>query len=63
MTGIYAAKFISSNKWTMSDFIWIEFLGKQVESIMKISGYITNLKRVGPGHSEYHFDHETLDQP
>eukprot|EP00731_Ephydatia_muelleri_P002457 Em0001g2457a len=44
----------------MSDFIEREFLGEQVESIKKISGYITNLKRVGPGHGEYHFDSETL---
>eukprot|EP00731_Ephydatia_muelleri_P034330 Em0055g17a len=48
------------NDYHMSDFIEANFLGEQVESIKKISGYITNLKRVGPGHGEYHFDHETL---
>ena len=47
--------------WQMSDYIETEFLGEQVESIRKIAGYIANLKRVGPGHGEYHFDRETLD--
>ena len=44
----------------MSDFIEGNFLHEQVEAIKEIGGYITNLKRVGPGHGEYHFDHETL---
>ena len=44
----------------MSNFIETNFLREQVESIKKITGYITNLKRVGLGHGEYHFDHETL---
>ena len=44
----------------MSKFIETNFLREQVESIKKIAGYITKLKRVGVGHGEYHFDHETL---
>ena len=44
----------------MSDFIEGNFLHEQVEAIKELGGYITNLKRVGPGHGEYHFDHETL---
>lgn len=42
------------------DFIESEFLGEQVEAIKQISGYITNLKRVGPGLGEYLFDKHTI---
>jgi len=42
------------------DFLETHFLTEQVESIKQISGYITNLKRVGPGLGEYQFDKETL---
>jgi ferritin heavy chain len=42
------------------DFIESEFLTEQVESIKQLSGYVTNLKRVGPGLGEYLFDKETL---
>lgn len=42
----------------MCDFIENNFLTEQVESINEISGYITNLKRVGPGLGEFLFDKE-----
>ena len=44
----------------MADFIEGNYLHEQVEAIKEIGGYITNLKRVGPGHGEYHFDRDTL---
>ena len=44
----------------MQDFIEEHFLTEQVESIKEIAGFITNLKRVGPGLGEYQFDKETL---
>jgi len=44
----------------MCDFLETEFLQEQVESIKELSGYITNLTRVGPGLGEYTFDRETL---
>ncbi|KAK3101695.1 hypothetical protein FSP39_005569 [Pinctada imbricata] len=40
----------------MADFIESEFLEEQVEAIKEISDYITQLKRVGPGLGEFHFD-------
>jgi len=43
------------------DFLETHFLTEQVESMKKISGYITNLKRAGPGLGEYMFDKETLE--
>jgi len=42
----------------MTDFLEGQFLQEQVESIKKIGGYVTNLKRVGPGLGEYQFDRE-----
>jgi len=42
------------------DFIESEFLTEQVESIKQLSGYVTNLKRVGPGLGEYLFDKKEL---
>ncbi|VDN15462.1 unnamed protein product [Dibothriocephalus latus] len=42
------------------DFLESEYLEEQVESIREISGYVTNLRRVGPGLGEYMFDKETL---
>jgi len=45
----------------MCDFIENEYLTEQVESIKKISDYITQLKRCGSaGLGEYIFDKETL---
>ena len=42
----------------MSDFLEGEFLQEQVDAIKELGEYITQLKRVGPGHGEYHFDKE-----
>ena len=44
----------------MADFIESVFLKEQVECIKELGDHITNLQRVGPGHGEYHYDHETL---
>ena len=46
----------------MSDFLEDTFLKEQVESIREIGGFITNLKKVGPGLGEYQFDKETLQE-
>jgi len=43
----------------MEDFLE-QFLEEQVESIKEVGGYVTKLKRVGPGLGEYMFDKETL---
>ncbi len=50
----------SHNDAQMTDFIEGHFLTHQVESIKELSGYVTNLKRVGKGLGEYQFDKETL---
>lgn len=42
----------------MTDMIEGEYLKEQVEAIKDISDKITNLKRVGPGLGEWHFDKE-----
>lgn len=44
----------------MIDFIESTFLQEQVDAIKEMGDHITNLKRVGPGHGEYHYDLETL---
>lgn len=44
----------------LTDFLEGEFLDEQVESIKQISGYIAQLKRVGPGLGEHMFDQELL---
>ena len=40
----------------MCDFIESEYLGEQTEAIKEISDRITNLKRVGTGLGEWHYD-------
>ncbi|XP_002961565.2 ferritin-2, chloroplastic [Selaginella moellendorffii] len=45
----------------MQDFIESEFLGEQVESIKKISVYVSQLRRIGKGHAVYHFDRSLHD--
>lgn len=45
----------------MADFLESNFLQEQIETIKEMGDHITNLKRVGAGHGEYHFDKETLD--
>jgi len=42
----------------MMDYIEGEYLKEQVEAIKDLSDKITNLKRVGPGMGEWHFDRE-----
>ena len=42
----------------MMDYLEGEYLKEQVEAIKDISDKITNLKRVGPGMGEWHFDKE-----
>jgi len=42
----------------MTDFLEGNYLEEQVQSIKQIAGYVTQLKRVGPGLGEYTFDHE-----
>nr|QXJ13567.1 ferritin [Lineidae sp. TWL-2008]7EMK_A Chain A, Dendrorhynchus zhejiangensis ferritin [Dendrorhynchus sinensis]8GY1_A Chain A, Ferritin [Dendrorhynchus]8HCT_A Chain A, Ferritin [Dendrorhynchus] len=42
----------------MCDFIENHYLTEQVEAIREISGYLTNLKRCGPGLGEFLFDKE-----
>lgn len=45
----------------LADFIESEFLGEQVESIKKISEYVTQLRMVGKGHGVWHFDQALLN--
>ncbi|XP_072172118.1 soma ferritin-like [Diadema setosum] len=45
----------------MADFIETHYLTEQVEAIKELAGYITNLKRVGPGLGEYMFDKEHFE--
>ena len=40
----------------MADFLEGNYLAEQVEAIKELGDHITNLKRVGAGHGEYHFD-------
>lgn len=42
----------------MMDYLEGEYLKEQVEAIKDLSDKITNLKRVGPGVGEWHFDKE-----
>jgi len=44
----------------MQNFIKVNYLREQVEAIKELGDYITNLKRLGTGHGEWHFD-RTLD--
>nr|AFX93744.1 ferritin 2 [Ruditapes decussatus] len=42
----------------MCDFLESEYLEEQVNAIKEISDRITNIKRVGSGHGEWHYDKE-----
>jgi len=42
----------------MTDFLEGEYLKEQVESIKELAGYVSQLKRCGPGLGEYIFDKE-----
>ncbi|KAM7262938.1 hypothetical protein ACFE04_000621 [Oxalis oulophora] len=50
-----------NNDAQMTDFIESEFLAEQVESIKKISDYVTQLRMVGKGHGVWHFDQKLLE--
>jgi len=50
-----------NNDVQMTDFIESEFLSEQVESIKKISDYVTQLRMVGKGHGVWHFDQTLLE--
>jgi len=45
----------------MQDFLEQNYLHEQVEEIKKLGDYVTNLKQVGPGHGQWHFDQELND--
>ena len=45
----------------MQDFLEQNYLQEQVEAIKELGDYVTNLKKVGPGHGEWHFDQELGD--
>lgn len=45
----------------MADFLEANYLTEQVEAIKELGGFVTNLKRVGPGLGEYMFDKEHFD--
>jgi len=42
----------------LCDFLESEYLEEQVQAIKELSGYVTQLKRVGTGFGEYIFDKE-----
>jgi ferritin heavy chain len=42
----------------MTDFLEEHYLQEQVESIKEIAGFVTQLKRAGPGLGEYTFDRD-----
>jgi len=49
-----------NNDPQLADFIESEFLNEQVESIKKISEFVTQLRLVGKGHGLWHFDQHLL---
>jgi ferritin heavy chain len=42
----------------LTDFLEGNFLDEQVESIKQLGGFVTQLKRLGPGLGEHMFDKE-----
>jgi ferritin heavy chain len=42
----------------MTDFLEGNFLNEQVDSIKQLGGFVTQLKRLGPGLGEHMFDKE-----
>ncbi|KAL8172375.1 hypothetical protein V2J09_024179 [Rumex salicifolius] len=50
-----------NNDVHLQEFIEGEYLSEQVESIMKISEYVAQLRRVGKGHGVWHFDQALLN--
>ena len=55
------SKAIKHGDAQFADFLEQNYLTEQVEAIKKLSDYVTNLKRAGPGLGEYLFDKETLN--
>jgi ferritin heavy chain len=53
---------VDNNDPEMCDFIEREYLVEQVEAIKKISGYVSQLRRVGKGHGVWHFDMELQEE-
>lgn len=51
-----------NNDPQLQEFVEREFLGEQVETIKKISDYITQLRMVGKGHGVWHFDQMLLHE-
>ena len=45
----------------MQDFLEQNYLHEQVEAIKQLDDYVTNLKKVGPGHGEWHLNQELED--
>jgi len=45
-----------ANDGQMTDFIEGNFLTPQVETIKKVSEYVSQLRRIGKGHAVWHFD-------
>ena len=45
----------------MQDFLAGNYLREQVEAIKELGDYVSNLKKLGPGHGEWHFDRELGD--
>ncbi|KAM5583126.1 ferritin-4, chloroplastic [Rosa sericea] len=50
-----------NNDVHLVDYIESEYLNEQVESIRKISEYVAQLRRIGPGHGVWHFDQMLLN--
>ena len=40
------------------NFVKRNYLKKQVDTVKGLADNVTNLSKVGKGHSEWHFDHE-----
>ena len=41
---------------SLTDFIEGEYLEEQVEAIMKVSTYVSQLRRIGKGEAVWHFE-------
>ena len=49
------------NDSQMQDFLEGNYLQEQVEAIKELGDYVTQLKKVGNGHGEWHFDRELCE--
>ncbi|MCL7022478.1 hypothetical protein MKW94_028361 [Papaver nudicaule] len=50
-----------NNDAQLADFVDSTFLADQVETIKKLSKYVSQLRRMGEGHGVWHFDQMLLD--